>query len=717
MVEKAHLQQASLDQQPVEQVVQVAERQELPGETKAPESFRLLGITLEARNISVCRNGKQILDNVSFKVSPGTLTAIIGPNGAGKTTLMRALSGERPESGQVLLNGEDLYDHPEYWLQQIGYVPVDNVLHQHLTLHESLFFIGKLRLPKLAPDELDARIDHLLTQFNFPTSDKRRDRPIGRLSSGERKRANICSELLVDPPLLMLDEPTSNLDPDAERDLMRRLAEYAHTSGQTILVITHTLNTIDVCDEIIFIENSQLGAAGDREAMLADLEQRVAVERDVASEPLGEERSSFYRWAHVFKHFQTREELRKTCARFPISIGNTQAHTIRVVETTPWQHQLRYLLRRYTRVRIGDIRSLALTLGAGISGVLFFILPAETFMKPNDPTEVALGLYQARQSVYVVAMVVTLIGLITSYTEISKEFRIYRHERLKGLSPFAYFLSKWIWLTLAVGILAPILVLFFIVLVYRQPLPDFAVPRIGEEVDWWSTVIRFQIPGLFYAQASWLIFFTLILTCVTSVTLGLLISAVAGEGDQGYLYLSFVAVFIVLFSGLIRNDKLEQLVNTLSFLSTGRWAYEGFASSINIYCWLDSWYFDEFNSAGHVSSIWLALVLYSLICAGLTVFVLRLRDPWYRGGTNILRLVTHHWQTVGVFLSVLVLLFSVTFFLRQQSRDYHSLNYFAQQRYGGDNSYIYANIGRVPDATPLQYWNGKLSQSWCGDRY
>ena len=98
------------------------------------------------------------------------------------------------------------------------------------------------------------------------------------------------------------------------------------------------------------------------------------------------------------------------------------------------------------RVRLGDRWSFIGTLLAGFSGILFFILPAYTFIKPADPSEVAIALNQARQSVYVVALVVTLLGLITSYTEISKEYRIYRHERLKGLSPSAYFISKWIWL-------------------------------------------------------------------------------------------------------------------------------------------------------------------------------------------------------------------------------------------------------------------------------
>jgi ABC transport system ATP-binding/permease protein len=667
------------------------------------------GIELQAKDIDVCRRGKLILQGASFKIQPGTLTAIIGPNGAGKTTLMRALSGERPDGGQVLLNGEDIYGAPEYWLQQIGYVPVDNILHDHLTLYDALIFIGQLRLSNATKAEVAQKVDRLLTEFDFPPTDARRNRAIKVLSSGERKRANICSELLIDPPLLMLDEPTSNLDPDAERNLMHLLAEYAHNNGQTILVITHTLNTIDVCDEVIFIENAQLRAAGKRQEVLESLEREIPVADPAAP--------SFYRWAEVFEHFKTRNEHQDCAKNGAGKLERLPRSSPHSPPSMPWFYQLRLLLRRYTRVRLGDRWSLLGTLLAGFSGVLFFILPNETFIRPYEPSEWGLALVQTRQSVYVVCLVVTLIGLITSYTEISKEFRIYRHERLKGLSPSAYFMSKWVWLTVAVGILAPILLLVFIVLVYQQPLPDFPESRLGEVVTWWDQLIRFQLVGLLMVNTSWLILVTLILACISSVTLGLFISALAGDSDKGYLYLSFVVVFIVLFSGLIRNDKLEDLIDTLSFASTGKWAYEGMASSLSVYCWLDSWHFDEFNSTGHILSVWLALGLFTLTGVFLSILILRLRDPWYGRWTNLYLLAIQDRVKLTIFLSVVILLLSYTFFLRQTSHDYYSLTYWSRGDYGGTNAFEYAHVDKMYDPNLLQFWNGRISQSWCGDLY
>ena len=763
------------------------------------------GFELEAINITVCRKGKLIVHDVSFRVQPSTLTAIIGPNGAGKTTLMRALSGERPDRGQVLINGQDLYAEPEYWLQRIGYVPDHNILHEHLTLQDALMYIGRLRLPEAPIEQIKAKVDKVLSEFGFPKGDARRRKLIKKLSSGERKRANVCSELIIDPPILMLDEPTSGLDPDAEWNLMKSLAQYAHNHGQTILVITHTLNTIHFCDEVIFLENGRKRAAGTHVEVLEALERGdietqsdtgsacdVSVAEVAPETDIGQTQSHkplFSRWARVFGKYKTDEDKRKDCS-FLFTVGakyqgdleqralsenlrqEFEDHAIslsdrvsirvekegrrwrikdqdlvydvhlegdklniyncsrklskrdevrtpstsRQFRLAPWSYQLRHLLGRYMKARLGDKWSLIGTLLAGFSGVMFFILPGKAFIKPFDPAEIGVALNQARQSVYLVSLVVTLIGLITSYTEISREFRIYRHERLKGLSPSAYFVSKWIWLTAAVGILAPIVLESFIVLVYQQPLPDFPEPRIGETVRWLEQLVHFQFVGLLARKASWLFLTTLILTCIASVTLGLLVSAVAGDSGKGYLYLSFVVVFIVLFSGLIQNEKLDKLIDRLSFASTGKWAYDGIASSIGIYCWWDVWRFDEFNSIGHIVSIWLSLMAYILVAASLAIVMLRIRDPWYRPLMNLKRLLVRDWAHIAVSVSLLILLLSYAVFLRQRSYEYHSLTYYSVQKYGGTGAIEYAKIQEVANVNGLQLWNGRINQSWCGDQ-
>jgi hypothetical protein len=155
-------------------------------------------------------------------------------------------------------------------------------------------------------------------------------------------------------------------------------------------------------------------------------------------------------------------------------------------------------------------------------------------------------------------------------------------------------------------------------------------------------------------------------------------------------------------------------VDSLSFLSTGRWAFEGFASSVDLYCWLDSWRFEEFNSTGHLLSVYLSLGALTLGAILLAVMVLRLRDPWSRLEANLRRLLAQDWRPAILGVALLALLVSYTVFLRQQSYQYHALNYWSRQEYGGSNAYEYAKIEKVPTPTFFQYWNGRISQSWCG---
>lgn len=670
------------------------------------------GIELVAKDISVSRRGRLILDKVTFRVQPNTLTAIIGPNGAGKTTLMNVLAGEKPEDGQVIINGRNIYDDPEYWLQQIGYVPVDNIIHEHLTLQEALIYIGRLRLPNVSYSEIKHRVDFLLTNFGFPANDERRNKQIKVLSSGERKRVNICSELIIDPPILMLDEPTSNLDPNAEYDLVKLLATYAHQYGKTILLITHTLNTLELCDDVIYIENGQIRKFGRPQEVLEALETDLQILVNIHPSP-----STFVRWVQVFEKTITKPEKRRIYNR--LASQNTSRRgksSLRSPTNSVWLHQFFILLKRHIRVQWGDKRAFFGTIFAGLSGILFFALPGNTFIKPFDVNERVLALSQARQSVYVISLIVTMLGMITSYTEISKEFRIYSHERLKGLSPSAYFFSKWIWLVAAVGVLAPVILLFFFVFVYRQSLPGFPETRIGEVVGLWDQLIYFQLRGFLTSNAIWLVIITLILSCIAAVTLGLLISCLAADGGKGYLYLSFTVVFVILFSGLIRNVRLEDLIDTLSFLSVGKWSYEGAAASLGLYCWLDDWRFDEFNSTGHILSVWMSLGLYIIISIFLSVVLLRLRDPWYGRWKNFRVLMSQNLTGMILLLSILILIFSYATFFRILSREYHALNYWSRTEFGGTNSYQYANVDKSSDLNWMQYWIGSLSQSWCGEQ-
>ena len=194
-------------------------------------------------------NGRVLLDNVSFGLDRNTFLAVVGPSGAGKSTLLNALTGFRPAPrGTVLYDGRDLYAEYEELQSRIGLVPQDDVLHPQLTVGRALEFAAELRFADdVTADERSARVDEVLEELGLTA---RRDLAIEQLSGGQRKRVSVALELLAKPSLLFLDEPTSGLDPGYERSLMELLRGLAD-GGRTVVVVTHSVQSLDLCDRVL----------------------------------------------------------------------------------------------------------------------------------------------------------------------------------------------------------------------------------------------------------------------------------------------------------------------------------------------------------------------------------------------------------------------------------------------------------------------------------
>ena len=186
---------------------------------------------------------KVLLDHASFKALPGDMIALMGPSGAGKTTLLLALNGYLPPtSGQVRVNGEDLYLIYDNLRGSIGYVPQDDIVHPELTVFEAVRYSARFRLPPdYTDEEIDRRVDTTLSQLGL---EQVRNLQIGRpekkiLSGGQRKRVNIAMELVTDPVILFLDEPTSGLAADDTTALVSLLHDFAKKTGKTIIMTIH----------------------------------------------------------------------------------------------------------------------------------------------------------------------------------------------------------------------------------------------------------------------------------------------------------------------------------------------------------------------------------------------------------------------------------------------------------------------------------------------
>jgi len=208
------------------------------------------------------------LDDISFSIPKGEIVAFLGPNGAGKTTTMRILTGFMPPtSGQVTIAGFDCLEEPWEVKKHIGYLPETPPLYLELTVREYLTFVGRIK--RLEPEQLQERMRIIVKQTGL--SDVQ-GRVIGHLSRGYRQRVGLAQALLHNPPVLILDEPTTGLDPNQIieiRDLIKNLA-----GSHTIILSTHLLaEATAICQKVIIIHQGHIMAIDTPERLGARLRQ------------------------------------------------------------------------------------------------------------------------------------------------------------------------------------------------------------------------------------------------------------------------------------------------------------------------------------------------------------------------------------------------------------------------------------------------------------
>lgn len=201
-------------------------------------------------------SGRRALDDVSFEVAQGEIFGVLGPNGGGKTTLFRILSTLlRPSQGQVRIAGYDVGTQPQLVRQQLGVVFQMPSLDVKLSAWENLQHQGHLY--GLQGSDLRQRIDRLLETVGL--NDKRNER-VESFSGGMRRRVELAKALLHDPPLLLLDEPSTGLDVAARRDLWRHLEALCSSQGTTVVLTTHLMDEADRCDRLAVLSEGQLVA-------------------------------------------------------------------------------------------------------------------------------------------------------------------------------------------------------------------------------------------------------------------------------------------------------------------------------------------------------------------------------------------------------------------------------------------------------------------------
>lgn len=189
------------------------------------------------------------LDDCSFVAQPGEILGLLGPNGAGKTTLLRLLMGYlQPTSGTAKIDGLDCYRQSVEVHRRLTYMPGDARFPRKLTGRELLRFFARLR-----PGTTYEQVDRLVERLELDAS-----RTIRQMSTGMRQKLALVATLAPEVPLVVLDEPTSNLDPTVRHTVQQLLGE-ARQAGKTVLFSSHVLSEVEeICDRVIILRAGKL---------------------------------------------------------------------------------------------------------------------------------------------------------------------------------------------------------------------------------------------------------------------------------------------------------------------------------------------------------------------------------------------------------------------------------------------------------------------------
>lgn len=228
-------------------------------------------MSIEVESISKLYGGQKALDNVSFKIEKPEIVGFLGPNGAGKSTMMKILTTYiNPSEGSAKVNGKDIILNTQQVQQSVGYLPEHNPLYLDMYIKEYLAFNADFY--KISKQRIEEVIE--LTGLTPEVHKK-----IGQLSKGYRQRVGLANALLHDPEVLILDEPTTGLDPNQLVDIRNLIKNIGKT--KTVFLSTHIMQEVEaMCDRVIIINKGNIVADKKLQELRENNEQTVIVEFD-----------------------------------------------------------------------------------------------------------------------------------------------------------------------------------------------------------------------------------------------------------------------------------------------------------------------------------------------------------------------------------------------------------------------------------------------------
>jgi ABC-type multidrug transport system ATPase subunit/pSer/pThr/pTyr-binding forkhead associated (FHA) protein len=470
-------------------------------------------------------NGKIGLQTLTVDVEKSSFVALMGPSGCGKSTLLKCLNGDNPAtSGEVLIHGLSLVKNFNLVKKKIGYVPQDDIIHRELSVYKTLYLAAKLRLPDDTTDtEIDNRINKVIKDLKLDqdaNTDIRKVK-VGSLSGGQRKRVSIAVELLTDPTILFLDEPTSPLDPETIESFLLSLRELSKR-GTTIIMVTHKPEDLNYVDQVIFLGvQGHLVYKGDATKLTQHFDAKNIVE--------------------VYSQMSNIDKV-KTKYRKPSDqiFEKNQTSDLKRDKPDSLVLQLFWLTNRYFKIKLNDRENLLLLLAQPIIIASLVCLVFKQFQ---------LGV------LFLVAISAIWFGVSNAAKEIVGELSVYKRERMFNLNLHTYIFSKW----LVLSLIALIQTLIFTTIVYL----NFK----------WQATTDFEDIYLRGFFPSWMFMFWV---SASATLTGLFLSSWFSTTEKVMTVVPIALMPQIMLAGVMTKiDKLP--IELVSFFTLGRWGTEGLA--------------------------------------------------------------------------------------------------------------------------------------------
>ncbi len=495
-------------------------------------------VHLTASDVSRWVGESLILQPTTLSVSTGEMVAVIGTSGAGKSTLLRLLAAtEHPDSGAIALGGEPIASRQA----DIGYVPQDEIVHAELTVVEALRYAALLRLPQDSGRErIEAAVDGIMDELGLAEHGATR---VGNLSGGQRKRVGLATELVHQPAALLLDEPTTGLDPGLERrtmGLLRRLA----TGSRAVLLVTHATRSLSLCDKVMILAPGGYTcfSGAPREACEFFQVEELDEIYDALDDGEGEALAERFQASAEFERQHADAQLGTMSVGGDGAVGRTARLT--------FPRETATLVSRYLRVFTRDRRSLALLLGqAPVLGILAALMFAPGALNEADRARDATSL------IFVLTTIAVWMGAISASREIVRERALLLREMALGVRLRSYLSSKM----LIVSALAVLQVTAMAICALLLRSPDAGGAAVAGLVA------------------------CLMLASMVSVAMGLAISAYAGTESQANSLIPLALVPQLLLGGaIVTVANMSAPMQAAAAFVFSRWSFAGAGSAYDL---------------------------------------------------------------------------------------------------------------------------------------